>query len=135
MPAADSSVRPAPDQARVRRPPSRSQPWWPTHHRPAPGQAAPGQAPPAGGTAGSRTPLGAAQPVLRRLRRTPGQLALLLAATLLCCVGAGLTAGLDVAHRQARLNQMIMHRGPVLDAARDLYRSLSDAHATATVAF
>ena len=136
MPPADSTVRSAPDRSDAPDP-SPHRPSWrkragvpgaapdrPARTRPVRGQETP-----------DRRRRSLVRPLLAALRRTPDQLAALLAATVLCCAGAGVVGALEVAHRQATLDQVITHRGPVLDAARVVYRSLADAHATATVAF
>lgn len=73
--------------------------------------------------------------VVAWLRRTPGRLCQLLAGVALLAVVAGVTGATTAADRAALVDQVITRDAPIAFAAQELYRSLSDADATAAAAF
>ncbi len=68
-------------------------------------------------------------------RTTPGALIGFTAAVVLVSVLAGLFTAASVQRRAQALDDLTARSGPLSVAAQDLYRSLSDADATATSAF
>jgi hypothetical protein len=73
---------------------------------------------------------------LRELSRTtPGALVLFTAGVVLASVLVGLLTAMSVQSRARSLDDLATASGPLSDAAQSLYRSLSDADATATSAF
>lgn len=73
---------------------------------------------------------------LRELARTtPGVLTLLAVALVLVSVLVGVLTAIGVQTRATALDDLTTSSGPLSVAAQDIYRSLSDADATATSAF
>jgi hypothetical protein len=68
-------------------------------------------------------------------RTTPGVLTLLAAALVLVSVLVGVLTAIGVQARATALDDLATSSGPLSVAAQDIYRSLSDADATATGAF
>ncbi len=68
-------------------------------------------------------------------RTTPGVLTLLTAALVLVSVLVGVLSAVAVQTRAGALDDLTTSSGPLSVAAQDIYRSLSDADATATGAF
>lgn len=68
-------------------------------------------------------------------RTTPGVLTLLAVALVLLSVLVGVLTAIGVQTRATALDDLATHSGPLSVAAQDIYRSLSDADATATGAF
>lgn len=80
-------------------------------------------------------PLPPAQAVAGRVSRTPRRLALAMAMLILLGLAAGVAGVTSVQDRAALVDQVTTRDGPLVVAAQDLYRSLSDADATAASAF
>lgn len=84
------------------------------------------------------TPAGRAT-ALRRVTRsattTPGRLSLVAVGLALLTTLAGLFAALTLQDKQDTLDELVAHREPLAAAAQLIYRSLSDADATAASAF
>ncbi len=70
-----------------------------------------------------------------RLASSPGRLSVLMAVLLTLGLLAGLAAVVGVVQRGGDLDGVRARSGPLTVAAQDLYRSLSDADATAAAAF
>jgi hypothetical protein len=70
-----------------------------------------------------------------RLSGTPGRLRALLVGLVLLGLGAGLAGVIGVEQRSGLVDQVSTSRGPLTVQAQSLYRSLSDADATAAAAF
>lgn len=70
-----------------------------------------------------------------RLRRTPGRLALLMAALIVLGLATGLAGVVDVRQRTGLIDEVGSASGRLAIAAQNLYRALSDADATAASAF
>lgn len=70
-----------------------------------------------------------------RLRSTPGRLSLMMVALLALGLGAGVAGVLGVQERSGLVDGVTARSGVLAVAAQDLYRSLSDADATAANAF
>jgi hypothetical protein len=68
-------------------------------------------------------------------RTTPGVLIMFTAALVLVSVLVGVFTAVSVQSRSQALDNLSASSGPLADAAQDLYRSLSDADATANSAF
>lgn len=68
-------------------------------------------------------------------RQPPGQLTVSLTVLVVLCLVAGLAGAWDSRHRRAVLDRVIANGGPTTGAALEVYRSLSDADATAAGAF
>src|SRR5262245_2099716 len=68
-------------------------------------------------------------------RTTPGVLTLLTAGLVLLSVLVGVLTAIGVQTRASALDDLTTSSGPLSVAAQDIYRSLSDADATATSAF
>jgi hypothetical protein len=84
----------------------------------------------------SRTPVAdRGRRTVSRLRRTPGRLALLMAALVVLGLATGLAGAIGVRQRAAGVDEVGSTSGRLAIAAQNLYRSLSDADATAAAAF
>jgi hypothetical protein len=70
-----------------------------------------------------------------RLRGTPGRLRAVLVGLVLLGLGAGLAGVIGVEQRSGLVDEVSTSRGPLTVQAQGLYRSLSDADATAAAAF
>lgn len=68
-------------------------------------------------------------------RTTPGVLGLLAALLVVVSLAVGILTALSVQRRSAALQDLTERSGPLSVAAQEIYRSLSDADATATSAF
>jgi hypothetical protein len=68
-------------------------------------------------------------------RTTPGELTILAVALVLVSVLVGVLSAVVVQARSTALDDLTTSSGPLSVAAQDIYRSLSDADATATSAF
>ncbi|MGH3858409.1 hypothetical protein [Actinokineospora sp.] len=66
---------------------------------------------------------------------TPGRLSLIAVGLLLLTVVTGLFAAVTLQTKQSTLDELTDHREPLAAAAQQIYRSLSDADATAASAF
>lgn len=113
----------------------------------APGSTAPASGPPPSppdrDRAGSRSgllglldlPGQAVRAIVRSAGATPGRLTVIAVGLVLLALVAGLAATLSVQNRDDTINGVIDHREPLAAAAQQVYRSLSDADATAASAF
>jgi hypothetical protein len=97
---------------------------------------APREAPPAPGT---RRVLGSPLSAVRQLTRsagtTPGRLTVIAIGLVLLTVLTGLVGAIALRQKQTTIDNLVEHREPLAAAAQQLYRSLSDADATAASAF
>ncbi|WP_020663052.1 hypothetical protein [Amycolatopsis benzoatilytica] len=73
--------------------------------------------------------------VVRAATTTPGRLSLIAIALVLLSLVAGLVGVLSVKDKDNTINGLIDHREPLAAAAQQVFRSLSDADATAASAF
>jgi hypothetical protein len=71
----------------------------------------------------------------RSVSTTPGRLTMIAIGLVLLSVFAGLVAALSVQQKIDTLDDLAEHREPLAAAAQEVYRSLSDADATAASAF
>jgi hypothetical protein len=97
---------------------------------------APREAPPAPGT---RRVLGSPLTAVRQLTHsagtTPGRLTVIAIGLVLLTALTGLVGAIALQQKQTTIDNLIEHREPLAAAAQQLYRSLSDADATAASAF
>jgi hypothetical protein len=97
---------------------------------------APREAPPAPGT---RRVLGSPLSAVRQLTRsagtTPGRLTVIAAGLVLLTALTGLVGAIALQQKQTTIDNLVEHREPLAAAAQQLYRSLSDADATAASEF
>ncbi|WP_033290980.1 hypothetical protein [Amycolatopsis jejuensis] len=77
----------------------------------------------------------AVRAVVRSTTTTPGRLSLIAVALVLLSLVAGLVGTLSVQDKDNTINGLIDHREPLAVAAQQVFRSLSDADATAASAF
>jgi hypothetical protein len=96
--------------------------------------------PPGPDTAQSRKSMwGIPATAVRRVRRsaasTPGRLFVIGVALVVLSLLTGLVGALGLQQKQATIDNLIEHREPVAAASQQIYRSLSDADATAASAF
>ncbi|HEV8557670.1 MAG TPA: hypothetical protein VGR06_14895 [Actinophytocola sp.] len=97
---------------------------------------APREAPPAPGTRRVLgTPLSAVRQLTRSAGTTPGRLTVIAVGLVLLTVLTGLVGALALQQKQTTIDNLVEHREPLAAAAQQLYRSLSDADATAASAF
>ncbi|MEV4051507.1 hypothetical protein AB0J55_09990 [Amycolatopsis sp. NPDC049688] len=114
----------------------------------APGPAAPAPGPPpsppdgrdrTGGRSGLLglldLPGQGVRAIVRSAATTPGRLTVIAVGLVLLSLIAGLVATLSVQNRDDTISGVIDHREPLAAAAQQVYRSLSDADATAASAF
>ncbi|UOZ09347.1 hypothetical protein [Amycolatopsis sp. WQ 127309] len=73
--------------------------------------------------------------VIRSAATTPGRLTVIAVGLVLLALVAGLVATLSVQNRDDTITGVIDHREPLAAASQQVYRSLSDADATAASAF
>ncbi|WP_285501486.1 hypothetical protein [Actinokineospora sp. NBRC 105648] len=73
--------------------------------------------------------------VTRSATTTPGRLSLLAVGLLVLTVVTGIVAALTVQAKRDTLDDLVDHREPLAAAAQQIFRSLSDADATAASAF
>ncbi|MGW5716333.1 hypothetical protein ACWEVP_09225 [Amycolatopsis sp. NPDC003865] len=107
---------------------------------PAPGPPPP---PPDGRDRGGRSgllglldlPGQAVRAIVRSAATTPGRLTVIAVALVLLALVAGTVATLSVQDRDDTISGVIDHREPLAAAAQQVYKSLSDADATAASAF
>jgi len=89
--------------------------------------------------AARRGVLGIPAATVRRARRsaagTPGRLFLIGVGLVVLALLTGVTAVFALQQKQATIDNLIAHREPVAAASQQIYRSLSDADATAASAF
>ena len=98
--------------------------------------AAPPEAPP--GTGARRvlgSPVSAARQITRSAATTPGRLTVIAVGLVILTVLTGLVGAIALRQKQTTIDNLIDHREPLAAAAQQLYRSLSDADATAASAF
>lgn len=93
---------------------------------------APREAPPAPGT---RRVLGSPLSAVRQLTTTPGRLTVIAIGLVLLTVLTGLVGAIALQQKQTTIDNLVEHREPLAAAAQQLYRSLSDADATAASEF
>jgi hypothetical protein len=77
----------------------------------------------------------AVRAIIRSAATTPGRLTVIAVALVLLALVAGTVATLSVQDRDDTISGVIDHREPLAAAAQQVYRSLSDADATAASAF
>ncbi|MEC3975451.1 hypothetical protein [Amycolatopsis sp. H20-H5] len=80
-------------------------------------------------------PGNAVRVVVRSAATTPGRLSVIAVGLVLLALIAGLVATVSVQNKKDTINGLIDHREPLAAAAQEVYRSLSDADATAASAF
>ncbi|NBH01834.1 hypothetical protein [Amycolatopsis sp. SID8362] len=109
---------------------------------PGPTAPAPGPPPPPPESGGRSGLLGlldlpgqGVRAVVRSAATTPGRLTVIAVGLVLLSLLAGLVATLSVQNRDDTITGVIDHREPLAAAAQQVYRSLSDADATAASAF
>ncbi|MGH3762397.1 hypothetical protein [Actinophytocola sp.] len=89
--------------------------------------------------AGARKVLGKPASAVRRARRsaasTPGRLFVIGVGLVVLALLTGITGVVALQQKQATIDNLIAHREPVAAASQQIYRSLSDADATAASAF
>lgn len=81
------------------------------------------------------SPAAAVRQVTRSAATTPGRLSVIAAGLVLLTVLTGIVGALALQEKQTTIDNLIEHREPLAAAAQQLYRSLSDADATAASAF
>ena len=95
--------------------------------------------PPPTDAAARRGVLGMPATAVRRARRsaasTPGRLFVVGVGLVVLALLTGVTAVFALQEKQATIDNLIAHREPVAAASQQIYRSLSDADATAASAF
>ncbi|GAB3573313.1 hypothetical protein GCM10027445_32350 [Amycolatopsis endophytica] len=72
---------------------------------------------------------------MRSARTTPGRLTVIAVGLVVLALVAGLVATVTLQERKNTINDLIDHREPLAAASQEVYRSLSDADATAASAF
>ncbi|RJQ76467.1 hypothetical protein [Amycolatopsis panacis] len=77
----------------------------------------------------------AVRAVVRSAATTPGRLSVIAVALVLLSLLAGLVGVLSVQDKDNTVEGLVQHREPMASAAQQVYRSLSDADATAASAF
>ncbi len=96
-------------------------------------------APDAGTAPGPRKVLSAPATAARRVRRsaqsTPGRLFVIGVGLVVLALLTGVVGALAMQQKQSTIDNLIAHREPVAAASQQIYRSLSDADATAASAF
>jgi hypothetical protein len=88
---------------------------------------------------GARKVLGMPATAVRRVRRsaasTPGRLFVVGVGLVVLALVTGVVGALAMQQKQSTIDNLIEHREPVAAASQQIYRSLSDADATAASAF
>jgi hypothetical protein len=79
--------------------------------------------------------LGSPLSAVRQLTTTPGRLTVIAIGLVLLTVLTGLVGAIALQQKQTTIDNLIEHREPLAAAAQQLYRSLSDADATAASEF
>ncbi|MBN6036012.1 hypothetical protein JYK18_14035 [Amycolatopsis sp. 195334CR] len=77
----------------------------------------------------------AVRAVVRSAAATPGRLSVIAVGLVLLALIAGIIGAISVQGKKDTINELIDHREPLAVAAQQVYRSLSDADATAASAF
>jgi hypothetical protein len=96
----------------------------------------PGSATDAGSRRGVRTiPVTAVRRMRRSAASTPGRLFVIGVGLVVLALFTGIVAVVALQQKQATIDNLIEHREPVAAASQEIYRSLSDADATAASAF
>jgi hypothetical protein len=80
-------------------------------------------------------PAQAVRSVMRSTRSTPGRLTLIAILIVVLSLVTGLVAVFMAQDKKGTINDLIDHREPLAAASQEVYRSLSDADATAASAF
>lgn len=80
-------------------------------------------------------PAGAVRRVRRSARSTPGRLFVMGVGLVVLALLTGVVGALAMQQKQSTIDNLIAHREPVAAASQQIYRSLSDADATAASAF
>ncbi|TVT47693.1 hypothetical protein FNH05_18590 [Amycolatopsis rhizosphaerae] len=80
-------------------------------------------------------PVAAARGLMRSVRTSPGRLTVIGSALVLLTLLTGLVGTVMVQGKQSTLSDLTEHREPLTAASQEVYRSLSDADATAASAF
>lgn len=97
--------------------------------------AAPPEPEAAAGVRKAPGPAAVVRQITHSAATSPGRLALIAVGLVALTVLAGLVGALTLQEKRTSLNDLIEHREPLAAAAQQLYRSLSDADATAASAF
>ncbi|GAB3480228.1 hypothetical protein [Amycolatopsis cihanbeyliensis] len=98
------------------------------------GNGAPAQ--PRSGLAGlAELPAGAARRIVRATRRTPGRLSLIAVGLVVLALLTGVFGTIAMQDRKGAIDGLVEHREPLAAAAQEVFRSLSDADATAASSF
>lgn len=92
-------------------------------------------APPPGTRRVLGSPAAAVRQVTRSAGTTPGRLSVIAIGLVLLTVLTGLVAAISMQQKSTTIDNLVDHREPLAAAAQQLYRSLSDADATAASAF
>lgn len=80
-------------------------------------------------------PAAAVRSVARSAAKTPGRLSVIAVGLVLLSLLTGLVGTIVIGDRKDTINDLIDHREPLAAASQQVYRSLSDADATAASAF
>lgn len=80
-------------------------------------------------------PVAAARGLMRSVRTTPGRLSVMGSGLVLLALLTGLVGTLMVQGKQSTISDLTEYREPLTAASQEVYRSLSDADATAASAF
>ncbi|MFL6144142.1 MAG: hypothetical protein ACJ72N_20040 [Labedaea sp.] len=81
------------------------------------------------------SPISAVRQVTRSAGTTPGRLTVIAVGLVLLTLLTGLVGAVALRQKQTAIDNLIEHREPLAAAAQQVYRSLSDADATAASAF
>jgi hypothetical protein len=81
------------------------------------------------------SPVSAVRQVTRSAATTPGRLSVIAVGLVILTILTGLVGAISLLQKQTTIDNLIEHREPLAAAAQQLYRSLSDADATAASAF
>jgi hypothetical protein len=81
------------------------------------------------------TPVSAVRQITRSAATTPGRLSMIAVGLVILTLLTGLVGAVAMQEKRSTINDLIDHREPLAAAAQQLYRSLSDADATAASAF
>ncbi|NIH77991.1 hypothetical protein [Amycolatopsis viridis] len=100
-----------------------------------PEPAASPNAPRAGLAGLAELPGAAVRSVVRSARTTPGRLTVIAVGLVVLALLAGVVATITLQERKNTINDLIDHREPLAAASQEVYRSLSDADATAASTF
>jgi len=100
-----------------------------------PESAPPDNAPRSGLAGLLELPGAAVRGVVRSARTTPGRLTVIVIGLIVLALVTGVVATVTLQSRKNTINDLIDHREPLAAASQEVYRSLSDADATAASAF